>query len=121
RPPPPPAAPRPPPPPPAPPSPPPPIPLPARPTAPATAPPASPPAMPELRDEDVEPLPLPTAPRDAAPRWRALIAEETVVGRIFLQRLLESLGFEVETAESARELEQLLSRGPWDLALVDVV
>jgi CheY-like chemotaxis protein len=99
---------------------PPPIPLPARLTPPATAPPAAPSSLPELRAEDVEPLPLPTVPPDPTPRRRALVAEETVVGRIFLQRLLESLGFEVETAESARELEQVLARGPWELALVDV-
>src|SRR5215831_7957987 len=61
---------------------PPPIPLPARPSAPTTAPPAAPSSMPELRAEDVEPLPLPTVRRDPAPRRRALVAEETVVGRI---------------------------------------
>jgi DNA-binding response OmpR family regulator len=54
------------------------------------------------------------------PRRRALVVEQTVVGRVFLQRLLESLDFEVETADRARSLEEGLARGPWDLALIDV-
>jgi CheY-like chemotaxis protein len=98
-----------------------PIPLPAPRTTPVvTAEPVGASGLPELRAEDIEPLPLPAPRREAAPRRRAVVVEGTVVGRIFLQRLLESLGFDVETAENARELEQSLARGPWDLALIDV-
>jgi CheY-like chemotaxis protein len=96
---------------------PPPIPLPARAATPASS--EAPSEVPELRPQDVEPLPLPVAPR-VRPRRRALVVEQTVVGRVFLQRLLESLDFEVETADRARSLEEGLARGPWDLALIDV-
>jgi CheY-like chemotaxis protein len=98
-----------------------PIPLPApRPAPAAPARPAGSSGLQELRAEDSEPLPPPADRREAAPRRRAVVVEETVVGRIFLQRLLESLGFDVHTAENAHELEQSLGLGPWDLALIDV-
>src|SRR5262245_35056155 len=97
-----------------------PIPLPAPPAPPPRAAPPRPSGLPELRAEDIEPLPLSIPRHEAATLRRAVVVEETVVGRIFLQRLLESLGFEVESAQNARELEQSLAHGPWDLVLVDV-
>ena len=60
----------------------------------------------------------PTTPRPARPR--ALVAEDSIVGRMFLQRLLAPRGFSVETVASARDLERALKRGAWDLLLVDV-
>jgi CheY-like chemotaxis protein len=125
-------------------------PAPPRPAAPPPAPPAPPTARPAseprlgvLRREDVEPLPqvvaeeppaLPAAPsvagapvvRGAEPpparraRRRALVAEDSIVGRMFLQRLLSPRGFAVEAVTSARELERALKRGGWDMVLVDV-
>jgi CheY-like chemotaxis protein len=107
------------------------------------------PRLVELRREDVEPLeparhveppapspvvapadpgpgeptatlsPAAPAPAPAATR-RALVAEDSIVGRIFLQRLLEPLGFTVEAVASARALEHALSQESWDVLFVDV-
>jgi CheY-like chemotaxis protein len=94
------------------------------PTMVAVAPIAPPPSTPV----SVAAGPAPRAAMGAEPqpeepvaaRRRALVAEDSFVGRIFLQRLLESLGFAVELTTSARELEPALARGPWDLLMIDV-
>jgi CheY-like chemotaxis protein len=82
--------------------------------------PAVPPAHVPVASGPVAKSPAP--PPSAAPRplRRALVAEDSIVGRIFLQRLLQSLGFSVETVKDAIGLEALLPRGPWDVLLVDV-
>jgi CheY-like chemotaxis protein len=106
-------------------------PRPASPAAPTPAAPASPessaaapprPQLVELRRQDVEPLferpaPPPPAP---VPARRALVAEDSLVGRVFLQRLLELRGYQVEGVGTAGELERDLGRGPWALVLADV-
>lgn len=96
----------------------------------------------ELRIEDVDPLgaetpimppiarapapaPEPTPHRRPRPQARpaeprALIAEDSIVGGIFLERLLARRGFAVEVVDGARDLEAALRRGRWDLVLVDV-
>lgn len=92
----------------------------------------------ELRPEDVEPLDggapdeevaapvMPAPPAPVTPRRppvsarRALIAEDSIVGRIFLERLLAQRGFTVEAVSSARALEAALARGAWTLVLADV-
>lgn len=101
--------------------PPPPPPAPARP-APPRAEPRSTPRLVELRREDVEPLREPPKPSALAPAptRKALVAEDSVVGRIFLQRLLESQGFAVESMSTAGELRHALARQPWAALFVDV-
>ena len=92
----------------------------------------------ELRREDVEPLgveppaaaaaeptpepaPGPRArPREKPAAPRALIAEDSIVGSVFLERLLVRRGFAVEVVDCARGLESALARGSWDLVLADV-
>ena len=103
--------------------------------------PIAPPRIVELRREDVEPLgdvaapapppaPVPSpAPRVADPPRapqapksgrRALVVEDSIVGRIFLQRLLEAAGYSVESASSSSELRHALGVHRWDLLFVDV-
>lgn len=82
------------------------------------------PALIELRPEDVEPLrdPEPAPPPRMSLRAsrRALVVEDSIVGRIFLQRLLEAQGFSVESASSASELRHAMGPGRWDVLFVDV-
>ena len=82
------------------------------------------PAMIELRPEDVEPLrdpePSPPPARPMRPGRRALVVEDSIVGRIFLQRLLESQGFSVEAASNATQLRHILGAARWDILFVDV-
>jgi CheY-like chemotaxis protein len=107
--------------------------------SPAPARPLAKPRLIELRPEDVEPLetpqpPEPTRPSESpttsaapapppapAPRpgRRALVVEDSIVGRIFLQRLLESQGFSVEALSSASQLRHARIHG-WDVLFVDV-
>jgi CheY-like chemotaxis protein len=51
---------------------------------------------------------------------RALVVEDSIVGRIFLQRLLEAAGYSVESATSSSELRHALGAHRWDLLFVDV-
>ena len=56
----------------------------------------------------------------ARPPRRALVAEDSLVARIFLERLLVRRGFLVESVTTARGLSEALGRGPWSLVLADV-
>jgi CheY-like chemotaxis protein len=100
------------------------------------------PPLRELQPSEVEPLgvapkaPAPaaapppgTAPAEAPPpprqpvqraAMRALIAEDSIIGRIFLERLLARRGYEVTSLGTARELAAALTDGPWDIVLADV-
>lgn len=60
---------------------------------------------------------LPEAEAPARPR--ALIAEDSLVARVFLERLLRARGFDVEAVPNASQLERELGRGPWALVCVD--
>jgi len=79
-----------------------------------------------LRPEDVEPIPNPAPPPSAPPvtsrgvERRALVVEDSIVGRIFLQRLLEAQGFTVEAVASASELRHACGLARWDVMFVDV-
>jgi CheY-like chemotaxis protein len=48
------------------------------------------------------------------------VVEDSIVGRIFLQRLLESQGFAVESLASASELRHAQSLERWAAMFVDV-
>lgn len=80
------------------------------------------PVLIELRPEDVEPIPNPTeAPsKQTRSARRALVVEDSIVGRIFLQRLLVAQGFSVESASSASQLRHAIGLGTWDVLFVDV-
>ena len=108
----------------------------------ARTPPAS--RLVELRKEQVEPLPAaapsqaPAAARSPVPAAapslapaivpsrphragrQALVVEDSIVGRIFLQRLLESQGFAVEAVASASELRHAFGLQTWAVLFVDV-
>ena len=51
---------------------------------------------------------------------RALVAEDSITARVFLARMLEQRGFEVEAVDSAAALDAALAHGRHDLACVDV-
>lgn len=65
--------------------------------------------------------PRPASPRrgPAPPRGRALVAEDSIAARIFLTRMLEREGFEVQAVASAADLFHALE-GAWRLVFVDV-
>ena len=109
----------------------------------AAPPPIAAPPLRELQPSEVEPLgvvpkppaseaapPPRTAPAEAPPSrqqqpvqraaMRALIAEDSVIGRIFLERLLERRGYDVTSIGTARELAAALTDGPWDIVLANV-
>ena len=95
-----------------------------------------------LRPEDVAPLeaapaaspavpaasaaPAPAAESDRPSRRlslqgrRALVADDSLVARIFLARLLERRGYSVELVGDGLGLWQELGRGPWSLVCADV-
>lgn len=79
-------------------------------------PPPAKPAEPAARPEP-EPARVP-APLHASPR--ALVAEDSIIGRVFLERLLQRRGFLVESVGTARELAAELAREEWDLVMADV-
>ena len=81
----------------------------ATPAAPPTPEPAAPPVAIE-----------PTLARLPVAARRVLIAEDSFTGRIFLQRLLETLGCVVESVGTARDLERALAHGSYDALFVDV-
>jgi CheY-like chemotaxis protein len=104
--------------------------------APAQAP-SAPPAPRLLGAEEVEPLPAPPGALDAtsvealplgppasgsagpAVR-RALIADDSITARLFLTRLLEQHGFQVEGVATAAQLVMALAQGPWTLVFLDL-
>ena len=51
---------------------------------------------------------------------RALVADDSLVARIFLARLLERRGFFVELVGDGASMWHELSRGPWSLVCADV-
>ena len=86
-------------------------------------------APPRPRPEVVGPAPItpPPAPGrapDSAPGARtlrtALVADDSIMVRVFLTRMLERLGFEVRAIETAAALRAEFERGTWSLACVDV-
>ena len=91
--------------------------------APATAAPAPSPGPAASAPAAPVPSPVRAAPARAVapPRpLHALVAEDSIIGRIFLERLLQRRGFLVTSVGSARELEAELDRQAWDLVLADV-
>ena len=50
----------------------------------------------------------------------ALVAEDSIIGRMFLARLLERRGFAVEMVTRASQLDEALTRGPWTVVMADV-
>lgn len=50
----------------------------------------------------------------------ALVAEDSLTGRIFLTRLLEQVGFTTDSVGSAAELFARMADHPWAIVLVDV-
>jgi CheY-like chemotaxis protein len=86
-------------------------------------------APPRPRPEVVGPAPItpPPAPGrapDSAPGARtlrtALVADDSIMVRVFLTRMLERFGFEVRAIETAAALRAEFERGTWSLACVDV-
>jgi CheY-like chemotaxis protein len=69
-----------------------------------------------------EPLPAPRASELATrvPARRALVADDSLVARIFLGRLLEKRGWIVESVPDAASLWDELNRGPWALVCADI-
>ena len=96
------------------------------------------PPLRELQPSDVEPLGVapsaPSTPSVEAPGMapveappaaerrpkRALIAEDSIIGRIFLERLLTRRGFDVTSVGTARELAAALPSGPWEVVMAGV-
>ena len=64
------------------------------------------------------------SPRSAAPaarrRCRLLVAEDTFTTRALLKSILESAGYEVNTAADGRQAWQMLEEGGFDLVVSDV-
>jgi len=50
---------------------------------------------------------------------RALVAEDSIAGRIYLVRLLEQQGYDVHAVSNAAELRTSLNEGPWALVCAD--
>ncbi len=69
--------------------------------------------------ETAAPPPAPAAPV-AAHAHRALVAEDSMMARLFLMRMLQKRGFEVDAVDSAVTLVSALRRGPWELVCLDV-
>ncbi len=87
---------------------------------PELAPPPAPevaPAPPAPRAAQASPA-APRAPEKRSVR-RALVADDSLVARIFLARLLEKEGYLVEQVELAADLWAELDRGPWALVCAD--
>ncbi|MCC6349450.1 MAG: response regulator [Candidatus Eisenbacteria bacterium] len=57
--------------------------------------------------------------RMSMPGRRALVADDSLVARIFLARLLERRGFFVELVGDGESMWHALSRGPWSLVCAD--
>lgn len=62
---------------------------------------------------DAAPAPVPAAPR-------ALVAEDSITARVFLVRMLEQRGFEVDAIGTAAELDDALAVAEHELVCVDV-
>lgn len=95
-----------------------PAPAPAVAPAPSVAPtpaPAPPIATPAAAPEAERP-----SRRMSLPGRRALVADDSLVARVFLARLLERRGYSVELVGDGLGLWQELGRGPWALVCADV-
>ena len=89
-----------------------------------SVPKSAPKAAPTPAPPKPAPPPVPSAPVPSPPvkrrEPRALIAEDSIVGRIFLERLLARRGFAVTSVGTAAELESELRAGTWDVVMADV-
>ncbi len=92
----------------------------------------SPASMVEVSETAVEPVPPPAAEPAAEPVHerpsveaarhpvsRALVADDSLVARIFLARMLERRGYVVETVGDGAAMWEELRRGPWGLVCAD--
>src|SRR5205085_6869891 len=65
----------------------------------------------------------PTAPAACrggrAARGRVLVAEDNAINQLVAVRLLESLGYVVETVETGRQAVEAVRQGHYDLVLMD--
>jgi CheY-like chemotaxis protein len=61
-----------------------------------------------------------TPESSALPARRALVADDSLVARIFLARLLERRGYVVDLVGDGESMWRLLSHGPWSLVCADV-
>jgi CheY-like chemotaxis protein len=102
---------------------------PAREEPPAQAPPRREPpqepspesAAPAARAATASPARRAPAPPPPTPaRLPALIAEDSITARIFLTRMLEQHGLEVEAVDTAAELHRRLATRAWAVVCVDV-
>jgi len=104
----------------------------AAPAAPAVADPVADPVSVTLEVPAPEPAPsrpavsAPSAPVERPseiaarhPARRALVADDSMVARIFLGRMLERRGYIVETVGSGAAMWEELRRGPWSLVCAD--
>jgi CheY-like chemotaxis protein len=69
-----------------------------------------------------EPIPADTVPETSAPARvsvRALVADDSMMARVFLGRLLAQRGIVVEEAEDGAAARALLDRGGFDLVFLD--
>ncbi len=86
--------------------------------------PGAPPSPRELPGAAPQPSPEPGEPRpsgaQAYPARRALVADDSLVARIFLARLLERRGYVVELAGDGEGMWNALANGPWALVCADV-
>ncbi len=88
------------------------------PALPAAAPAAAgPPSAPESAAAESAAAESAAAP---ARSRRALVADDSLVARIFLTRLLEQRGWMVEAVADAASLWEALHRGPWGLVCADI-
>ncbi len=66
----------------------------------------------------------PAGRASGAPTWheapRALVVDDSLVARLFLGRLLERRGYQVEFAASAAEASPLLALGGWQVVFADL-
>jgi CheY-like chemotaxis protein len=96
--------------------------------APAEAAPSAPAPAPHRAPSAAWPPPAPfvsarpsASPEGAAlPGRRALVADDSLVARIFLARLLERRGYVVDLVGDGESMWRLLSHGPWALVCADV-
>jgi CheY-like chemotaxis protein len=87
--------------------------------APPGAPASRPASLPPVAAPHPSPLPSGSRPAVVTAR-RALVADDSLVARIFLARLLERRGYVVETVGDGETMWEELRRGPWSLVCADV-
>ena len=80
------------------------------------------PAAPTVHIVQPEAVPadnLPETPPSARPGLRALVADDSMMARVFLSRLLMQRGFSVDETEDGVEALRALARGHYDIAFLD--